>query len=571
MNDPDAPATERGEQWEVKLRGRKLATMWLVSAILGATLISLTMGIGLSSQSTGLKEADDPRFVLFRLSIPLVIMTIYAWLGYKYANNTGEFVTLRRARLGQLADSLYFLGFLWTLWALIDSFVIHQMSIAEAVFRAFGYALVTTAFGMFLRLLLLQFAYSEEDQVRLGGRTVEQEIGRFAEEVSRAVESLIAFRARTDTAVTAWIDSLNKSGGNLKTAVDEVTAQTADFKDALLKMHQASADHVDCLVEMALGQFTRKVEPSLDALNKANRSFVAEVNTSTATLAETLRSSTTRVETAVSVGVTNIEGAAHAGAMQMQSEVMLATNAIANSVVKSTQTIETATAAFATKLSAQMANLESDLASLSTQIREIRVPVDIVEKTVAQQLATLNASLLKSKQTVEEATGTFATALSGRIAGLQSDIANVSKQIQDIRVPSDVVENTIRQQLATVNAGLLKSTGMLEDASAAFATKLSGKTASLESELRKVSERIREIRVPNDIVEKTVEQQLASVKESLLNSAQIVESASHTFATTLSTQMVILESDIKNLSKRIRRISVPADTPAPKRWWKFWG
>src|SRR5215510_11066745 len=105
-------------------------------------------------------------------------------------------MALRSARVGQLADSLYFLGFLWTLWALIDSFVINQLSIAEGVFRAFGYALVTTATGMFLRLLLLQFGYSAEDQVRLGESIVEEEIAQFSKAVSNAVTSISRFHTQ---------------------------------------------------------------------------------------------------------------------------------------------------------------------------------------------------------------------------------------------------------------------------------------------------------------------------------------------------------------------------------------
>src|SRR6266446_8718087 len=198
----------KNSEWAAKLRANKLVAMWLLSALTGMLAITLTIGIGISSHTTGSEKADSRIFVIVRLLVPVAILLLYAWRGYEYATSTGGLSTLRRARLGQLADSLYFLGFLWTLWALIDSFVIHQMSIAEAVFRAFGYALVTTASGLFLRLLLIQFSYSEEEQVRLGEQSVEEEIASFTREVRDAVKRLNAFKTRTDTAVTMWIESL---------------------------------------------------------------------------------------------------------------------------------------------------------------------------------------------------------------------------------------------------------------------------------------------------------------------------------------------------------------------------
>ena len=556
-------------KWAVKLRGDKLVAMWLLSALAGMVAISLTIGIGISSHATGSEKADKPLFVLARLVVPVGILLVYAWRGYGYANSTGALVTLRRARLGQLADSLYFLGFLWTLWALIDSFVIHQMSIAEAVFRAFGYALVTTALGMFLRLLLLQFAYSEEEQVRLGEQTVEEEIASFTHEVHGAVESLSAFRKRTDDAVTTWIESLNKSATDLKAAVDDVTGQTTDLKDALLKMHEASAEHVDSLVGTALDQFTRRLEPSLEALNNANNNFVSQVSNSSTKLTQSMQSSTAQVEAAVNKGVKQVETAAEAGAVQLQSELANASSAIRASLDKSTQVMEAAGISFATILSTQMANLASDLANLSSQIQEVRVPVDIIENTVSQQLSVLNSTLLKSTETVEQKTTAFSKAVSGQIANLELDLAKVLKQIREVDVPSDIVEKKIEQQLLPVSVVVRKSAQTIEEASSKFATIVSSQRANVESDLANLSIRIRDVRVPTDMVEKALDQQIGAINAVLLKSTRVIERASVEFASTLSSQLPNLTSQLTRLSEQIRGLGVVV--PSKSRWWPFWG
>jgi esterase/lipase len=467
-------ATSLGEWWEVKIRGHKLAAMWSMTAILGMVFISTTTGIP-------------------RLLIPVVLLATYAWYGNKHVESAGDLVALRTARVGQLADSLYFLGFLWTLYALIDSFVFHEMSIAEAVFRAFGYALVTTAMGMFLRLLLLQFGYSEEDQVQLGGLTVEEEIARFSKEVRNAVDSISRVRKQTDAALTKWIDSLNNSTDALKTSVDDVKEQTVGLKEALVELHQANAKHLDELVKTALSQFVQKVAPSLEELNNANSQFVMQVN-----------ASTTNVETVASKGVKDIKASVQAG-----------TSGISTSLEKSSQTIERATATFATTLQAQMTDLELSLANVSKQIREIHVPPDIVEKTVAEQLATANAHL-------EESTKAF-----------QKAIIDLSKQIREIRVPPDIIEKAVEGQLATVNAHLEESTKAFQKA------------------ITDLSKQIHEIRVPPDIVEETVAQQVTTATASLVGNTRSLEEA------------------INKLEKSVLTTAEQVHITHSKPWWKF--
>src|SRR4051812_25500926 len=119
------------------LHTRQLGIAWAISVLLGALMISAN-----GSSSPG------------RLIIPVAILLGYAVFVYNrstslFAASTPAF---QSTIVAQLADSMYFMGFVWTLWALIDSFVIHRIDSSDAIFRTFGYALVTTAVGMFCRL-----------------------------------------------------------------------------------------------------------------------------------------------------------------------------------------------------------------------------------------------------------------------------------------------------------------------------------------------------------------------------------------------------------------------------------
>src|SRR5947208_5230201 len=112
-----------------RIRAHNLATAWVIAVTGGALTISASSGLQLR-----------------RLLLPLIVMFGYLWYG----------LLQRNRNTAKLADSLYFMGFLWTLYALIDSLIRQGSQItSDTVFIAFGYALVTTGMGMFLRLALI--------------------------------------------------------------------------------------------------------------------------------------------------------------------------------------------------------------------------------------------------------------------------------------------------------------------------------------------------------------------------------------------------------------------------------
>lgn len=351
-------ADSRAQGWQDKIKGHKAAFWWGFTALLGVAAISMA----------GTPTRDNANLVLVRLLFPVFIMLIYAWIGYNHAATAGKLVALRTARISHLADSLYFLGFLWTLWALIDSFVIHEMTIAEAVFRTFGYALVTTATGMFLRLLLLQFGYSAEDQVELGERKIEAEIGRFSKEVADASASIRGFKDQTDLALTKWIKSLNEMTSEFKTSMKAVQSQTTGLKKKLEEMGKVSNASAEKEVRKAVATFINTVKPSYKSLNKSHETFVKQI-------IESSESVKTRAE------------------------------AISQEVDSSTEGIEKSAAAFADTFVTELTGMKDSLATVSRKIQEITVPPDIVRKALSEQNHTLNAQLIESTRTFTEKLG----------------------------------------------------------------------------------------------------------------------------------------------------------------------
>ena len=88
---------------------------------------------------------------LLAVALPLLCMIIYTWVGYLHSVDS--------AFIEQFADSVYYLGFLLTLVALVVSLYFYQSDSLEASLLTanFSLALITTIFGLAVRIFINNF------------------------------------------------------------------------------------------------------------------------------------------------------------------------------------------------------------------------------------------------------------------------------------------------------------------------------------------------------------------------------------------------------------------------------
>ena len=162
-------------------------------------------------------------------SVPTMLVLgvlLAAYAGYGYSIEQKDRV--------QFADSLYYMGFLWGLFALIAAFVIWPAPklTADAVLTAFGYALTATFSGMLLRLAMLQFHDTSSDRVMRAHDAIDHRISAFAQELSDATMEIRAFRDR----------AANELGGSLYDLVHSLAAVREKLVDQHSKMAKATSD-----------------------------------------------------------------------------------------------------------------------------------------------------------------------------------------------------------------------------------------------------------------------------------------------------------------------------------------
>lgn len=200
-NEPD-PAVSPIDSAGPSSRGAPLSLLWATAVVLGALLLLWQFG------ST-----------VWRVLIPLATMAAYVAVGRSRA----------RTGLQDFADSVYFMGFLWSVWVLVvgTAFSSHGQPLrADELQSLFGYSLITTGAGMFARNILLQHdadsrSLTEAEDPMEGAR-------RLGRALNHAATHAEAASARLQVALKAFQHDIQASSDAFRSA-----AQTAGVDGAL--------------------------------------------------------------------------------------------------------------------------------------------------------------------------------------------------------------------------------------------------------------------------------------------------------------------------------------------------
>src|SRR5207247_7766732 len=109
-----------------------------------------------------------------------------------------------------------------------DALVFRGVQIkADQVFIVFGYALVTTSCGMFLRLLVLQFQQTLPDQVVEARDAIDQRVKAVTEELGRCQEAISNFRSLTVASLKQWTSDVTETSLRAQKTIEQVHAESA--------------------------------------------------------------------------------------------------------------------------------------------------------------------------------------------------------------------------------------------------------------------------------------------------------------------------------------------------------
>jgi pyrimidine operon attenuation protein/uracil phosphoribosyltransferase len=292
---------------------------WFVTALI----------LKIASAAISLK-LNDPMW--FGFVIPMTVMLAYWAVGYRVRGLYDV-----RLTLAKFADSIYYLGFLFTVVSIIICLLDIQ-SIGENLTNMatrFGAAMVSTAIGMVARTLHVGFRPDQEDAVR----SVEENAIRSAEQLAfmfdetrekltRFRDEVVAISKETTAGAREQIEEIQKHSiaamdtyfsnatqrsneafdamlNDAKTASNDLLVTInglADKSESTLERMESHALDFGNLATRRLEQtlfpddlFASKLKPSIDSLSETTEG----VNESIATLADDVKSAARAVGTSI--------------------------------------------------------------------------------------------------------------------------------------------------------------------------------------------------------------------------------------------------------------------------------
>lgn len=183
--------------------------------------------------------------------------------------------SLRKKNTLQFADSLYYMGFLWALFALIAAFVVWPAPklTADAVLTTFGYALVATFCGMLLRLLVIQFQETLPDRIVHAQDAIDRRVADLNQQINEATKEITSFRDRAASDLGAmhhdFMESLVDVRERISEEYQKMTAMMSAGFESSLK------DIVGRLAAIQIPQdiITKEVTKLVAALGKRGEDF----------------------------------------------------------------------------------------------------------------------------------------------------------------------------------------------------------------------------------------------------------------------------------------------------------
>jgi gas vesicle protein len=411
--DNQPPDEQRHQtQWKAQICGVQPAFAWATTALAGTVAISIF-----------------PVTNIVRLVAPVFCMAAYTWVTYPRMLPPG----LQAARVAQLADSAYFLGFLWTLWALIDSFVLKHTDPNDAAFRAFGYALFTTAAGMAIRMYLLNFKYRSEEQTGEAEALIEDRLQALAKGMLTAKVSVQDLSRNTDV--------LNKTVASLSGALSTLES---DFAGA----HKKTTDAINKNINETVQEIRTSLKMPVQEYGRAIRAFTSGVDKGSKLLAETTEKSCKMITDSVQTTAENLGAQVKSGSDRVAADYAAMTREVSKNIGEFLSAVS--------RLAEGLGNIEVPKAPLS-QITERLVSLNSSILAIAAAIGpegTLRVNIGHTADNIRRQSDAVGTALS-----------DVAQRIGRVEVPASVSFNCskLREAITALEVSVVSLTATASD------------------------------------------------------------------------------------------------------------
>ena len=233
-------------------------------------------GASLTSSSQRIQDQLNFIFVLFfgigvvgtfagNWYIPAGAVAIYFLIGLR--------ITRNQINQDKFADSLYYMGFLLTLWALFFGLGLYAPTVEQLdstkITRQFGIALITTVLGLMFRIILIQFRRTVSGQEEEAREGISLMVNALMTEVENAITAVRdAKETLTKEASAVVTSSYAEVTTRLRTAGEGVEQAAHTLKEKIEAV-DIDPDLLNKRLHPAAEQLISEVQRSVDMIGAA--------------------------------------------------------------------------------------------------------------------------------------------------------------------------------------------------------------------------------------------------------------------------------------------------------------
>jgi methyl-accepting chemotaxis protein len=365
----------------------------------------------------------DPWILGF--TVPLLIMTAYILIGFRREDS--------EVSDEKFADTCYYLGFIFTISSIIFSLfdLPHIGTKLSEIAVRFGAAMVSTVFGLVVRVYLVSFKRDIADAVEAAEVSVIDAASKFRDHLMLVVEQLKDFEHKVDEAARGTVH-------RVETQIEAVSKNHTDKLDSLFAtLHQNTRQtHNNVLNE--LKQANLRVSASLDIYEKTMNGNIASIEQRVQDFANAINTHlkntafpddffASRLQGPLAAMTANIESVSH-GIKSIAGEVHEANTAL-TLVTKNLKTKVTQAEKSVGTIVSVADNQQQILAQLERQQKGMQAIVDSIAD-LAQTLTQVTCGLTTQSEKAANLTQSI-----NSLHQLPTSMSNLSQTLTDLVGP----------------------------------------------------------------------------------------------------------------------------------------
>jgi hypothetical protein len=204
----------------------------------------------------------NPNF--FGVVVPVGILAMYIYFGHSSEASNAENT--------QYADSIYYLGFIFTLFALCATLADFE-DVNDSVIARFGLALVTTLIGLIARVSITNFSTSYTEALSIAENSLYLSVMRFDAHLRANLHQLIEFEEQLALATKKSIDTHDENVEHInQVSTAAIEAVNAEISEAVNKLKR-DIEELELPSDIFASKLTPPVEELISELTRLGRSI----------------------------------------------------------------------------------------------------------------------------------------------------------------------------------------------------------------------------------------------------------------------------------------------------------